>query len=203
ADAFDAMTTNRVYKPSKSVSVALQELQDLSTQHFHPEVVEASLKALANLDVSGDISQLPKSSIEEQRFSYFYRDRLTNLFIIDYLSLILRYHLTSDSVYLYSVRLNNFTEYNRKFGWSGGDEFLISFASFIENLYDHTVVFRIEGDDFMILSEIKKESLKEDILKSNILKDTLLGLSVSEKYIEDLREKDEKTLYEEFKKYLS
>jgi putative nucleotidyltransferase with HDIG domain/PAS domain S-box-containing protein len=203
ADAFDAMTTNRVYKPSKSVSVALQELQDLSTQHFHPEVVEASLKVLANLDVSSDISQLPKSSIEEQRFSYFYRDRLTNLFIIDYLSLILRYHLTSDSVYLYSVRLNNFTEYNRKFGWSGGDKFLISFASFIENLYDNTVVFRIEGDDFMILSEIKKESLKEDILKSDILKDTLLGLSVSEKYIENLREKDEKTLYEEFKKYLS
>ena len=203
ADAFDAMTTNRVYKPSKSVPVALQELQDLSTQHFHPEVVEASLKVLANLDVSSDISQLPKSSIEEQRFSYFYRDRLTNLFIIDYLSLILRYHLTSDSIYLYSVRLNNFTEYNRKFGWSGGDEFLISFANFIENLYDNTVVFRIEGDDFMILSEIKKDSLKEDILKSDILKDTLLGLSVSEKYIENIREKDEKTLYEEFKRYLS
>ncbi|PHQ65853.1 MAG: phosphohydrolase [Sulfurimonas sp.] len=203
ADAFDAMTTNRVYKPRKSVAVALQELQDLSTQHFHPEVVEASLKALVNVDVSSDISQLPTSSMEEQRFSYFYRDRLTNLFIIDYLSLILRYHLTSNTVYLYSIKLNNFTDYNRRLGWSMGDEFLVSFASFIDNLYDNIVVFRIEGDDFMILSEIKRESLKEDIQKSGILKDTLLGLSISEKYVENLQEKDEKTLYEEFKKYLS
>ena len=93
ADAFDAMTTNRVYKPKKSLSVALQELEDLSTEHFHPEVVEASLRALSNVDVSGDTSQVPRTYMEEHRFSYFYKDRLTNLFIIDYLSLVLRYHL--------------------------------------------------------------------------------------------------------------
>ena len=51
ADAFDAMTTDRVYKPRKSVEVALNELQDLSAEHFHPEVVEASIKALANVSV--------------------------------------------------------------------------------------------------------------------------------------------------------
>ncbi|WP_373002551.1 HD domain-containing phosphohydrolase [Sulfurimonas sp.] len=203
ADAFDAMTTNRVYKPKKSLSVALQELEDLSAEHFHPEVVEASLKALANIDVSDDTSQLPKTSMEEHRFSYFYKDRLTDLFIIDYLSLILRYHLNSDSVYLYSVKLHNFTQYNRTLGWSNGDKFLISFANFIDNLYDNTVVFRIEGDDFMILSEVKRATLKEDILESDILKDTQLGLGVSEKYIENIREKDQKTLSEEFKKDLS
>ena len=198
ADAFDAMTTNRVYKSRKSISVALQELQDLSTQQFHPEVVNASLIALANIDVSSDISQLPKSSIEEQRFSYFYKDRLTNLFIIDYLTLILRYHLISDSVYMYSIKLNCFTNYNRRLGWSKGDEFLISFANLIEKLYTDTVVFRVEGDDFMILSEIKRENIEKDILHSNILKDTLLGLSVSEKYIENIKEKDKQTLYDEF-----
>lgn len=198
ADAFDAMTTNRVYKPKKSLSVALQELEDLSTEHFHPEVVEASLRALSNVDVSGDTSQVPRTYMEEHRFSYFYKDRLTNLFIIDYLSLVLRYHLYSDSVYLYSVKLNDFTEYNRRFGWSNGDRFLISFANLIDNLYDNTVVFRVEGDDFMILSEIKRETLKEDILKSKILENTQLGLSVSEKYIENIMEKDEKIILEEF-----
>ena len=194
ADAFDAMTTNRVYKPRKSVEVALQELQDLSAQHFHPEVVEASIRALANIDVNSDISQLPQSSMEEQRFSYFYKDRLTNLFIIDYLSLILRYYIHSDSVYLYSVKLHNFTKYNRKFSWSKGDEFLVKFASFIDNLYDDIVVFRVEGDDFMILSEVKKETLKDDIGRCVILKDSLVDFTVTEKYIEDIKEKNEKIL---------
>ncbi|WP_294963100.1 HD domain-containing phosphohydrolase [Sulfurimonas sp.] len=194
ADAFDAMTTNRVYKPKKSLSVALQELEDFSAEYYHPEVVEASLKALANIDLSADTSQLPKTSMEEHRFSYFYKDRLTNLFIIDYLPLVLRYHLNSDSVYLYSIELHNFSEFNKKFGWSSGDRFLIYFANFIDSLYDDTVVFRIEGDDFMILSDVKRVSLKDDIIKSMILKDTDLGLGISEKYIQNIIDKDEKNL---------
>ena len=203
ADAFDAMTTDRVYKPKKSVKVALQELKDLSAQHFHPEVVKASLIALAKVDVNSDISQLPKSSLEEQRFSYFYKDRLTNLFIIDYLSIILRYHIHSKSVYLYSVQLHNFSEYNRRCGWSQGDKLLSDFANVIDNLYENTVVFRVEGDDFMILSEVKRETLKDDILKSDILKDSLVDVSICEKYIENIKEKNEKTLYEEFKKEMN
>lgn len=203
ADAFEAMTTDRVYKPKKSVKVALNELKELSAQHFHPEVVKASLKALAKVDVNSDISQLPKSSLEEQRFSYFYKDRLTNLFIIDYLSLILRYHIHSDSVYLYSVKLHNFSEYNQKFGWSEGDKLLAEFAGVIDELYDNSVVFRVEGDDFMILSEVKRKTIKDDILKSDILKDSLVGLSISEKYIENIKEKSEKVLYEEFKKEIN
>ncbi|WP_373035281.1 HD domain-containing phosphohydrolase [Sulfurimonas sp.] len=203
ADAFDAMTTDRVYKPKKSVKVALEELKELSAQHFHPEVVKASLKALAKVDVNADISQLPQSSLEEQRFSYFYKDRLTNLFIIDYLSLILRYHIHSNSVYLYSVKLHNFSEYNQKFGWSEGDKLLAEFAGVIDELYDNSVVFRVEGDDFMILSEVKRKTIKDDILKSDILKDSLVGLSISEKYIENIKEKSEKVLYEEFKKEIN
>ena len=55
ADAFDAMTTNRIYKAKKTVQVALDELKKLSAIHFHPEVVVAALMALKNVKI--DVSE--------------------------------------------------------------------------------------------------------------------------------------------------
>ncbi|MEA2092052.1 MAG: hypothetical protein U9O83_06775, partial [Campylobacterota bacterium] len=56
------------------------------------------------------------------------------------------------------------------------------------------VVFRVEGDDFIILSETKIETLEDDILRCDILKDSLVDFSVSQNYIEDIKEKNEKIL---------
>jgi cyclic di-GMP phosphodiesterase len=44
-DAFDAMTTNRAYRPSRPADVAIQELRRCAGVHFDNEVVEAFLKA--------------------------------------------------------------------------------------------------------------------------------------------------------------
>ncbi|WP_324170557.1 HD domain-containing phosphohydrolase [Sulfurimonas sp.] len=51
ADAFDAMTTNRVYKEKKSIKVALKELESLSAIQFHPDVVVAAVVALSKVKV--------------------------------------------------------------------------------------------------------------------------------------------------------
>jgi len=44
-DAFDAMTTNRAYRPSRPAEHAIQELRRCSGVHFDTDVVEAFLKA--------------------------------------------------------------------------------------------------------------------------------------------------------------
>lgn len=194
ADAFDAMTTNRIYKQRKSVKEAIQELQDFSSKQFHPEVVVAATKAFKDVSIDEEISQTPKTSLEEQRFSYFYKDRLTNLFIIDYISLILRYYLSSDSVYLYSVKLHNFSKYNEKFSWKAGDEFLIKFSDYLNSLYRNTIVFRVEGDDFLLLSETKIDTISEKLDKFDGLKDSIVGFSVKESYVNDVKENNEKIL---------
>jgi putative nucleotidyltransferase with HDIG domain len=54
-DAFDAMTTNRAYRPQLPVSKAIEELRRCTGVHFDAEVVEAFLSA------HGDGSQLPLS----------------------------------------------------------------------------------------------------------------------------------------------
>jgi putative two-component system response regulator len=44
-DAFDAMTTNRAYRPSRPAAEAIQELRRCAGVHFDPDVVEAFIKA--------------------------------------------------------------------------------------------------------------------------------------------------------------
>jgi cyclic di-GMP phosphodiesterase len=46
-DAFDAMTTNRAYRPPRPAAEAIQELQRCAGVHFDPEVVEAFIQAHA------------------------------------------------------------------------------------------------------------------------------------------------------------
>lgn len=194
ADAFDAMTTNRVYKEKKSISAALEELESLSAIQFHPNVVTAAVVALSNVEVDESISQLPNTLREKQRFTYFYKDKLTSLFVIEYLDLILRYYMTSSSFNLYNVQLNNFSQYNKRFSWKKGDEFLANFAKHLKNLNSNVIVFRIEGDDFAILSENKIDKIKEKIYNFEMFKDSLITLSVKNSFIEDTKDKKEKIL---------
>jgi putative nucleotidyltransferase with HDIG domain len=49
ADAFDAMTTHRVYKNKKSISEAFKEISELSGKQFNPEIVKATLEALKDI----------------------------------------------------------------------------------------------------------------------------------------------------------
>ncbi len=48
-DAFDAMTTNRAYRPSRTPDQAVQELQRCAGPHFDPEAVQAFLQAFPDL----------------------------------------------------------------------------------------------------------------------------------------------------------
>jgi putative nucleotidyltransferase with HDIG domain len=54
-DAFDAMTTNRAYRPSRMPADAVQELQRCAGTHFDPDVVAAFVRAFP------DVSALPIS----------------------------------------------------------------------------------------------------------------------------------------------
>jgi putative two-component system response regulator len=55
-DAFDAMTTNRAYRPSRTPADAVAELRQCAGTHFDREIVEAFLSAVR------DVSALPLSN---------------------------------------------------------------------------------------------------------------------------------------------
>lgn len=154
ADAFDAMTTNRIYKDQKSIEESLKELENYKGTQFHPDVVDYALKALKDVQLDKDVSQLPSTQLEEKRFAYFFKDPLTDLYSKSYLKLILlKNQETKFYQYMSALFIGDFTKYNAKYGWENGDKVLVEIAQYLERIYPNELVFRIYGDDFLILSE--------------------------------------------------
>ncbi|MEA3371954.1 MAG: HD domain-containing protein [Campylobacterota bacterium] len=89
ADAFDAMTSTRIYKKCKSVEDALEELIELKGAQFNPKIVDIALVVLKDVESDFTITQDPKTAIEVERLAYFYKDSLTGLYNENYLRLLL------------------------------------------------------------------------------------------------------------------
>jgi len=117
ADAFDAMTTNRIYKARKNIDEVIQELLLLSGTQFDPSVVPYAIKALENVKLSEQITQLPSNILEEERFAYFYKDSVTGLYNHHYLDVILLKNSYSNMYgSLDVVSLHRFSDYNDAHG---------------------------------------------------------------------------------------
>jgi putative nucleotidyltransferase with HDIG domain len=166
ADTFDAMTTNRIYKPRKTVEVSLQELQSLSGTHYDPVVVEHACKVFQNIAIDMAVTQLPTSVIEQERLSHYFKDPLTNLFNIHYLQLMMQFGL-DERFYICAnvIAIHNFSDFNRKQGWDAGNQILVQFAELIERVFDNSLNFRIYGDDFVVLSKTHIDIDIEDLQK--------------------------------------
>jgi putative nucleotidyltransferase with HDIG domain/diguanylate cyclase (GGDEF)-like protein len=191
ADAFDAMTTNRIYKAKKSTSEALHELNQLINKDFDPDVVKQAVITLKDVTIGKNITQLPKSKLEEERFAYFYKDTIINIYNQNYLeTLLIKNSYDKEFKYLEIFSLKNFSQYNKKHGWEEGDKILTSFANILSENCGDCLVFRVFGDDFVI---IKKEYI--DIGKIKLLEDVLLGTQISYKVDSvDLIKKDIKSI---------
>ena len=170
ADAFDAMTTNRIYKPRKSIEEALEEIKLFSGKQFHPDVAEAALKVLKNIDIS-TTSQMPKNELEERRFAYFFRDSLTEVYNETYLQIILN-KITEKQRYLYQVDLKNFSDYNKRYGWKEGDKFLKRIAERLTVSFPDCMIFRYHGDDFILLFKTYTVVTEDEIKGLDIFKES-------------------------------
>ncbi|MDO9040821.1 MAG: PhnD/SsuA/transferrin family substrate-binding protein [Desulfocapsaceae bacterium] len=153
ADAFDAMTTNRIYKARKTIPDALAELESLSGSQFHPEVVTAAVKALKDIPSPVAVTQTPSTDIEKKRFSYFFNDKLTGLYNEDYLRIFVQNNQNlQEYTCLHILHLNNILEYNKRQGWEQGNHFIQAFATELQGHYPEALLFRAYGNDFVILT---------------------------------------------------
>ena len=123
ADVFDAMTTNRIYKPRQSVKDTLAEIKSHSGTHYHPEVVKIACDVLASVELGISKDQLPNTQLEEKKFSYFFSDLLTGLFNENYLKLLFKKNEdrsvdVKTIVQIITIDLHNFSHYNKKI-WLG------------------------------------------------------------------------------------
>ena len=155
ADAFDAMTTNRIYKPRKQITEALAELESLSGSQFHPEVVTAAIKTLGETTNPIAVTQAPTTDIEKKRFAYFFNDQLTGLFNEEYLRIfLLNNQDTHEYPCLHILHLQNVLEYNKRQGWERGDRLIQDFAIELQTNYPDAMLFRAYGNDFALLAKV-------------------------------------------------
>jgi putative nucleotidyltransferase with HDIG domain len=172
ADSFDAMTTNRIYKPRKEISEALQELKRLSGIQFDPEVVRVADKALKDVQVPETITQLPQNQMEQRRFSYFFSDKITGLYNEDYLQIILRNNKELHEYHcLHSLHIKNLQHYNKLQGWEQGNILMQKFAIELQDRYRDTLLFRAYAQYFVIIArehfDMDEEALLFDSLKGS------------------------------------
>ncbi|MDO6561960.1 DUF3365 domain-containing protein [Amphritea sp. 1_MG-2023] len=186
ADAFDAMTTDRIYKGRKTVPEALKEIKAMSGTQFHPLVAKFALDALKNITIERTPFQKPKTNIEKERFAYFYKDQLTGLYNGSYLKFILSHQDSEFKNYnfAYGVYLHHITKYNADNGWSQGNTLLYNFANELVTQFPNALIFRLFGDDFVVLHQEHIPFPEADLFKS--LQDS--GVSFTIKHI-DIREK--------------
>ncbi|MEA1956607.1 MAG: HD domain-containing protein [Campylobacterota bacterium] len=179
ADAFDAMTTNRIYKNRKTIEITLNEIEELSEVQFHPLVVKASLVALKDIKLDNQISQRPHTKLEKERFAYFYSDNISKAYNKDYLEYVLVYNHEEmfNFKYVYSINLHNFTSYNDKYSWSKGDELLKNFTEELKSVYSSDFIFRVYGDDFIVLTKELFDLEKNMYKLENVLKNSDIKLS--------------------------
>ena len=176
ADTFDAMTTNRIYKPRKSIEEALHELKHQSGTQFHPQVVNIAVKVLKQVDIFAT-TQMPDSELEQHRMSYFFQDRLTELYNEDYLKILLNGQEHSFQS-LNIIDLYQFSAYNKKYGWEAGNTLLKEVATFLQEYFSQSMVIRYHGDDFIVLSNFHLSLDKSDLITMTSLKKNSIEVNI-------------------------
>jgi len=162
-DTFDAMTTDRVYKPKRNIIEAISEIEKLSSVHFNDKVVLVASRIFKNIHIDNNVGLSFPNHFDKLRLAYFYNDSLTGLYNDVYLSYCLAQNKYKE---VCVVKLNNFREYNILKGWTKGNEFLSEFSHYFSSLLLDELLFRIHGDYFVILNESKNKFDKKRLLSS-------------------------------------
>ncbi len=174
------MTTTRIYKPRKNIKEAVEELESQSGLQFDPNVVEKAVGYFESIDsIQAYEQDIIKFATQEEaeRFAYFFKDSLTGLFNTIYLNTILNQHSSSLRC-VNIVCIRGMGEYNLNFGWTKGDELLRSFGAFLQNSYPKALLFRVYGDDFIILHEEHKDINILDFKNFTPIRENLISLDL-------------------------
>tara|TARA_R110002167_G_scaffold283524_1_gene488720 strand:- start:23268 stop:24983 length:1716 start_codon:yes stop_codon:yes gene_type:complete len=176
ADGFDAMTTDRIYKARKTVSETIAEISQLSGHQFNPVIVKSAIVVLSKVNIDDKVAQLPESDLQHERFSYFYKDNLTHAYNKKYLELLLtkQPHKLAKYKYALLIKVHNFTQYNAQNSWEKGDEKLQEIVSTLQAIGKNQLVFRLFGDDFILLLNNRINSSQKDNILRNEVQGTCL-----------------------------
>lgn len=199
ADSFDAMTTNRVYKPRLDIPEAVKEIKKCSGTHFDPKIVSVASEFFSSISQIDSSPSIPVDEISRHRFAYFFKDNLTHTYNGNYLDTFLinnKNDLHFHSACLFN--LHGLHNYNKTHGWNAGNEILIKISNDIVELCKTDMVFRLQGDKFVVLyqdneraNEISIPHYSDDIfITVNCIDELILNIPNSDELLQKLQKYD-------------
>ncbi len=93
------------------------------------------------------------------------RDALTGIYNDVYLDRhYLEYTHDKENVHLIMIDIQKFKSINDVFGHRVGDDYLCFLAKMLSNTFDHSIVVRLHGDEFLIVTDYQEEEIKQIFL---------------------------------------
>lgn len=164
ADSFDAMTTNRIYKGRQSIEKALLELERCSGTQFDPDIIPFAKEVLFEFSDVISAHQVPINIIDEERFAYFFKDALTGAYSSEYFNHVVSTYEQMPFRCCYFIQTHCMKAYNECFGWKCGDEALKEIVLRVKVLFHSHYVFRVLGDDFIVLNALHVTIDEQEVL---------------------------------------
>lgn len=185
ADAIDAMTSNRIYQSRRSIPEAISEIVRYKGVWYHPDVVDAAVLALSNLEEDSISTQLPISLTEQARFSYYFKDQLTGVYNEFYLKMIIDGLVPKIAYPCYLlVEIKGMTVYNAHHGWHAGNVLIHTISERVQLIVPNEQIFRVFGDDFVIGCHSSKEA--KSYLKKLNQSNEVMEMLIRELEVSDL-----------------
>ncbi len=165
ADAYDAMTSNRIYRKHLETEKVIQELENGVGTQFDPKAARALIRLLKegrlqniNPDSSAKqddaattiLSRVMKSN-EEKVAGKILFDELTSAYNRNSGEKMMREILEEHSGCLMMFDLDHFRYINNTSGFIRGDIFLLETVKCIRELGNNSIISRFGGDAFVVL----------------------------------------------------
>jgi len=170
ADSYDAMLAERIYKRCKNKEEAILEIEGCAGSQFDPDIVKRALPVLRDLS----IYQVPFHSfvppaVEEARKTYHYRDILTGARNINALAKDIEFiYKTCGNLYFLLVDIKQFYFHNISEGFLAGNEYLKNLSKILQEQFAGCSIYRIGGDEFLVISEESIDKIRIEKLKNEI-----------------------------------
>ena len=167
ADAYDAMTTNRVYRKHLSKDIVLNELEHGKGTQFDPEICEVMIDLIKNNQLKEVQEHEEENSIEDavlilsrvmekneeisaKRADF---DELTGVYSRNYGERMLKELVKEKTGCFMIFDLDRFRLLNEKMGFIKGDFFLKETVECIKSLKEDMIISRFGSDEFVTFFE--------------------------------------------------
>ncbi len=186
-DAYDAMTSNRVYRKRLSDEAVIEEIEKCSGTQFDPKITKIFINALkgGKVKLLSPDNYVSKDSLEEQSTLLLQsilelqntqnilkeeKDYLTGAYNKRYGERKIADYLSEGEGCLMLLDILNLREINSKYSFVGGDHLIRSVGEVLEEYKkEKLIVCRYDGDEFLcfaanVTEERQAEEMMQELL---------------------------------------